>query len=169
MSSPTTPAATTTTPAPVISRTEVTWRGERLFDAGPAGRQHRIDAGAKEAPGPVETLLNAIATCSSVDIIDILAKRKTPVERLSVNVAGTRRPEFPRRVVALDIEYRIDGNGIEREQAERAMQLSFERYCSVAASLAPDIVVHAQLTLNGESFPPVRQKVWTPESTTERR
>src|SRR6185312_8748060 len=148
--------------APVMSRTEVTWRGERLFDAGPAGRQHRIDAGAKDAPGPVETLLSAVATCSCVDIIDILAKRKTPVERLSVSVAGTRRAEFPRRIVAMDIEYRIDGAAIEREHAERALQLSFEKYCSVAASLAPDIVVNARLTLNGEEFPAVRQKVWSP-------
>ncbi len=154
---------------PVISRSEITWRGERLFDAGPSGRQHRIDAGAKEAPGPVETLLNAIATCSSVDVIDIIAKRKTPVERMTVNIVGTRRPEFPRRLIALDIEFRIDGNGIEREHAERAVQLSFERYCSVAASLAPDIAVQATLTLNGETFPPVRQKVWTPEPTTGAR
>lgn len=147
---------------PVISRTEVTWRGEKLFDAGPAGRQHRIDAGAKEAPGPVETLLSAVATCSSVDIIDIIAKRKTPVERMSVSVTAERRPEYPRRVMRMEIEYRIDGAGIEREHAERAMQLSFERYCSVAASLAPDIVVEARLTLNGESFPATRQKVWAP-------
>jgi len=146
---------------PVISKTEVTWRGERLFDAGPAGRQHRIDAGAKEAPGPVETLLSAIATCSSVDIIDIIAKRKTPVERLSVSVVGERRPEFPRRLMKLQIEYRIDGEGIEREQAERALQLSFERYCSVAASLAPDIQVEATLTLNGEKGPSIPQKVWS--------
>ena len=155
MSEPTKPTG------PVISKTEVTWRGERLFDAGPAGRQHRIDAGAKEAPGPVETLLSAIATCSSVDIIDIIAKRKTPVERLSVSVVGERRPEFPRRLMKLQIEYRIDGEGIEREQAERALQLSFERYCSVAASLAPDIQVEATLTLNGEKGPSIPQKVWS--------
>jgi len=155
MSEPTKPTG------PVISKTEVTWRGERLFDAGPAGRQHRIDAGAKEAPGPVETLLSAIATCSSVDIIDIIAKRKTPVERLSVSVVGERRPEFPRRLMKLQIEYRIDGEGIEREQAERAVQLSFERYCSVAASLAPDIQVEATLTLNGEKGASIPQKVWS--------
>lgn len=155
---PTEPARPT---GPVISKTEVTWRGERLFDAGPAGRQHRIDAGAKEAPGPVETLLSAIATCSSVDIIDIIAKRKTPVERLSVSVVGERRPEFPRRLMKLQIDYRIDGAGIEREHAERAMQLSFERYCSVAASLAPDIQVEATLTLNGEKGSSLPQKIWS--------
>jgi putative redox protein len=161
MSAPTQPG--NAAPAgPVISKTEVTWRGERLFDAGPTGRQHRIVAGAKEAPGPVETLLSAVATCSSVDVIDILAKRRTPVERLAVSVTAERRPEFPRRVMKMLIEFRIDGSGIEREHAERAIQLSFERYCSVAASLAPDLHVEASLTLNGEAFPPMRQKVWTP-------
>jgi len=75
-----TPPTPPPAPAPVITRTEVTWRGERLFDAGPAGRTHRIDVAAKEAPGPVETLLNAIATCSGIDVLDIIAKRKTPVD-----------------------------------------------------------------------------------------
>jgi putative redox protein len=160
----TSPTQPTAPAGPVITKTEVTWRGERLFDAGPSGRQHRIDAGAKEAPGPVETLLGSIATCSSVDIIDIIAKRKTPIERLSVTVVGERRPEYPRRLMKLHLEYTIDGAGIEREHAERAMQLSFERYCSVAASLAPDIVVDASLTLNGEKGQSVTQKIWSPEA-----
>jgi putative redox protein len=152
---PTTPAA------PVVSKTEVTWLGGRAFNAGPAGRQHKIEAGGPDAPGPVETLLSAVATCSSIDIIDIIAKRKTPVDKLSVSVTAERRSEHPRRVMKMRIDYRIDGAGIEREHAERAMQLSFERYCSVAASLAPDIAVEASLTLNGETFPAVTQKVWS--------
>ncbi|HEY4218088.1 MAG TPA: OsmC family protein [Gemmatimonadaceae bacterium] len=160
-----TPASDAELPAPtgpVISKTEVAWRGDRLFDAGPTGRTHRIDAAAKVAPGPVETLLSAIASCSGVDVIDIIAKRKTPVERMTVNVTAERRSEFPRRVQKLQIDFHIDGTGIEKEHAERAIQLSFERYCSVAASLAPDIVTDTTLTLNGETFPAVRQKVWRP-------
>ena len=162
--------ATATADAPLISRTSVAWLGERQFDAGPPGRTHRVDAGAgagagaKEAPGPVETLLNAIASCSGVDVIDIIAKRKTPVEHMTVNVTAERRSSFPRRVQRLEIEFRIDGAGIEREHAERAIQLSYERYCSVAASLAPDIVTETTLTLNGDSFPAVRQKVWAPDA-----
>src|SRR3954471_24611265 len=97
---------------PVITRSEVTWRGEKLFDAGPAGRTHRIDAGAKEAPGPVETLLNALMTCASVDIIDIIGKRKTPVERMNVTIEGERRPEFPRRLMHVLMEFAIEGAGI---------------------------------------------------------
>ena len=164
MSSPAEPSTPPVAPAPVITRTQVAWRGDRLFDAGPAGRTHRIDAAAKEAPGPVETLLNAIATCAGVDVVDIIAKRKTPVERMTIHVAAERRPEAPRRVRRLDIEFRIDGAGIEREAAERAIHLSIERYCSVAASLAADIVTEVSLTLNGETFPAVRQHIWTPKS-----
>ena len=59
---------------------------------------------------------------------------------MTVRIAAERRAEVPRRVRHVDIEFHIDGAGIEREHAERAIQLSFERYCSVAASLAPDIV-----------------------------
>jgi putative redox protein len=91
-----------------------------------------------------------------------MAKRKTPIEKLSVNVTAERRPEFPRRIMRLDVEFIMDGTGVERDHAERAIQLSFERYCSVASSLAPDIVMEARLTLNGESGSPMRQKIWRP-------
>jgi putative redox protein len=159
---------TTETPAPVVTRSQVTWVGDRRFDAGPAGRTHRIDGGSKEAPGPVETLLNALCTCSALDVLDIIAKRRTPVERMVINIAADRRPQFPRRVQRLDVEFQIDGAGIEREHAERAIQLSLERYCSVFGSLAPDIVTETRLTLNGESFPGVRQKPWTPAADRDR-
>lgn len=157
---PTRPSAAI--PGPVITRSEAIWRGDRSFDAGPQGRTHRIDVAAKEAPGPVETLLNALATCSAIDVIDILAKRKTPVEKMSIHIAAERRPQAPRRVMYLEIEYRIDGAAIEREHAERAVQLSYERYCSVAASLAPDIIAETRVTLNGEAGAASRREAWTP-------
>jgi uncharacterized OsmC-like protein len=62
----------------------------------------------------------------------------------------------------MELEYRIDGAGIEREHAERAIQLSFERYCSVACSMAPDIVFETRLILNGEAGEAKRQKIWSP-------
>jgi len=148
---------------PVVTTSRAVWRGDRSFEAGPAGRTHIIDAGqGATAPGPVETLLGAIATCSSLDVIDILAKRRTPVQKLTVNVRAERRSEFPRRVQRLELEFAIDGAGIEAEHAERAIQLSYERYCSVAASLGADIVTETTLVLNGARSAPVRQKVWSP-------
>ena len=69
--------------------------------------------------------------------------------------ASNHRPD------RLEIELHVDGIGIEREHAERAVQLSFERYCSVAGSFAPDIVLETRLILNGEQGSVVRQSIWT--------
>ena len=154
---------TSTPTKPVITKTRAVWRGEHRFDAGPEGRTAPVDADSKTAPGPVETLLNALATCSAVDVLDVLTKRRTPAERLMVNVTATRRTEAPRRVKRLDVEFVIDGAGIQAEQAERAIQLSFEKYCTVAASLAPDIVAETTLVLNGERQVAQRRKIWTPD------
>lgn len=157
---------TTGSSTPVITRSEATWRGGRAFDAGPPGRTHVIDGGAKLAPGPVETLLNAIMTCSSLDVIDIIAKRRTPVEKLVSRITAERRPDYPRRLMRFEMEFVIDGAGIDPDHAERAIHLSFERYCSVAGSLGPDIEVETRLTLNGVSRPAVRQRVWSPPAAT---
>lgn len=151
-----------TTTKPVITRSRAVWVGEHRFDVGPAGRTVLLDGDSKAAPGPVETLLNAIAACATVDIIDILAKRRTPVERFVVNVTATRRTEAPRRVMRLELEFQIDGKDIGVEHAERAIELSFEKYCSVAGSLAPDIAAESVLVLNGERQPAQSRKIWTP-------
>lgn len=149
---------------PVITKTRAVWRGEHRFDAGPEGRTAAIDADSKTAPGPVETLLNALATCSAVDVLDVLTKRRTPAEHFAVNVTAHRRTEAPRRVERLELEFVIDGAGITAEHAERAIQLSFEKYCTVAASLAPDILAETMLVLNGVREEPQKRKIWTKPS-----
>ena len=79
-----------------------------IFVAGPEGRSHTIDADSKNAPGPVEVLLEAIMTCSGVDVVDILAKRRTPAEKFRIEITARRRAEHPRRVMALDVDYIVD-------------------------------------------------------------
>jgi putative redox protein len=127
-------------------------REGHIFVAGPEGRSHVIDADSKTAPGPVEILLEAIMTCSGVDVVDILAKRRTPVEKFSIDITAHRRAEHPRRVMALDVDYIVDGAGIDPDQAERAIELAFEKYCTVIGSLGSDIVSHTRLVLNGQAM-----------------
>ena len=150
----------TTKPRTVSTRT--VWKGERRFDAGPEGRTVPMDGDSREAPGPVESLLSALATCSGIDVVDILAKRRTPAEQFEVHATAERRAEHPRRLERVELEFQVKGPGIDPEQAEQAIQLSFEKYCSVAASLASDIQISARLVLNGERLPAKTLKVWTP-------
>jgi putative redox protein len=148
-----------------ITKWSARLREGHVFDAGPEGRTHVIDADSKIAPGPVETLLAAIITCSGVDVVDILAKRRTPVQRFEVKITAHRRADHPRRIMRMELEFHVDGNGIEAEQAERAIELAFERYCTVAASLGADIVTQSTLILNGQAMAPRPLKMFVSAPT----
>jgi putative redox protein len=138
----------TMTPKPP-SRVTVTWAGGERFDAGrPGGPTVRIDAKAETGPGPVDTLISALASCAAIDVVEILAKRRTPVRSLTVDVVGERVNTIPRRLRHITLAFRIGGEGIERVHAERAIELSLDKYCSVRDSLAKDIPVEWTLTLD---------------------
>lgn len=134
------------------ARVQMTWAGERRFDAGrPGGPTLRLDSSGETGQSPVDAVLSALAGCTAVDVLDILEKRRTPAERLVIDVAGTRRDATPRRLVRIELTYHVDGAGVERVHAERAIDLAITKYCSVRDSLAPDIPIEWQLVLNGES------------------
>jgi putative redox protein len=130
------------------SRVRVKWAGEHLFDTGREnGPVARFDGDGKAAQTPPEALLSALASCVSVDVVDILAKRRTPVESLEVNVVGERVDTTPRHFRTITLNFSIRGNGIEREHAERAIDLSITKYCSVRDSLRADMKVDWTLDL----------------------
>jgi putative redox protein len=145
----------TSTAAPAAARKHepnrvvAVWRGDRRFDSGrPGGPAVRIDGDGATGPSPVDTLLSALATCSAVDVVDILKKRRTPVESLEVEVVGTRVETTPRRLEHVLLRFRIAGQGIEHEQALRAIELSVTKYCSVKDSLDPALPVEWELVLS---------------------
>ncbi|MEP7382378.1 MAG: OsmC family protein [Gemmatimonadota bacterium] len=131
-----------------VNRVHVRWDGEHRFDAGrPGGVMHRIDARAVTGPSPVDTLLNALGACTSVDVVDILAKRRTPVRALEVDVEAARADATPARVIGILLKFRIAGDGIDRVHAERAIDLAVNKYCSVRDSLDPMLPVRWTLEL----------------------
>ena len=144
-----------------IARSHAVWKGGLLYEAGVGERTHLIDGNSKQAPSPVETLLSSLGTCAASDVVEILTKQRTPPSSLEVDVMATRRAEFPRRVLTAEVTLTMNGTGISREQAERAMALSVEKYCTVAASLAGDIELSSIIVLNGERGEPVVQPMFS--------
>ena len=128
---------------------EAVWTGGHAFRGGrPNGPQIDIDGDAVKGPGPVDTLLLALASCTSYDIVDILAKRRTPAEALAIEVVGDRSDSTPAALTRIHLTYRMVGPLIEREHAERAIDLAVTKYCSVKESLNPAIVIEWTLELN---------------------
>ena len=117
---------------------EVVWEGGKRYRGGrPGGPTLLVDGDREVAPSPVEAMLVALGSCSAIDVVEILAKRRTPAARLSVRVDFSRAAEPPRRLTEARLVYSVATDS-ERSHVERAVELSFEKYCSVATSLAPD-------------------------------
>ena len=124
---------------PVEYPIEVVWEGERRYRGGPAGGPTLVVDGNREvAPSPVDTLVIAMAGCSAIDVVDYLEKRRTPAASLTVSVRFSRAPSPPRRVTEAHLTFRVASDS-PREHVDRAVQLSFEKYCSVSNSLAEDL------------------------------
>jgi len=120
------------------SPVEVVWEGGKRYRGGRAdGPTHLVDGDRGAGPSPVEGMLVALGACSAIDVVEILEKRRTPAEALSVQLHFARAAIPPRRLTAARLVYRVTSSS-ELHHVERAVKLSLEKYCSVATSLAPD-------------------------------
>ncbi len=85
---------------------------------------------------PKELLLMALAGCTSMDVVPILKKKRSPLAGYECIVKGIEREEHPRIYTEIHIEYIFYGDGIKPEDVERAIELSTTKYCSVSAMLS---------------------------------
>lgn len=132
------------------ARIDAHWVGGTRFDAGRPGRPTiRIDTKGETGPGPVDTLMSALAVCTSEDVLSILEKRRTPAAAMRVEAEGIRADAVPARVISVTLSYHIDGEGIEPEQALRAATLAVEKYCSVRDSLDKAMPIAVNVFVNG--------------------
>ena len=92
-------------------------------------------SGDGSAAGPMQTVLMAIAGCSTIDIVMILKKMRQPITNIEVEVDGTRREEVPKVYTKIHVHYKVYG-AVKEEKVEQAIKLSLEKYCSVSLMLA---------------------------------
>ena len=144
---------TTTMPAvgKPPAKVHLSWLGEHRFDGArtSGGPSVRIDSTGVSGPSPVDLLLCALGGCAGIDVVDILAKRRTPAHALSVDVVGERLAGTPSRVTKIQLDFKLVGANIDRAHAERAIELAVTKYCSVRDSLDPNVPIEWSLELNG--------------------
>jgi putative redox protein len=117
----------------------------------PSGHEINLDAapevgGENTGARPTELLLQAVAGCTGIDIISILHKMRFEPSSFQMDVKGERADEHPKRFTTINIHYALDGD-LPEDKVIRAIQLSKDKYCSVAHSLNADIT--ASYSING--------------------
>jgi putative redox protein len=90
---------------------------------------------------PKELLLMALAGCTSSDVVPILKKRQVPVQGYELYVKAEEREEHPRIFTSIHVEYVFYGEGIEKADVERAIEMSTTKYCSVSAILKSSVPI----------------------------
>jgi len=86
---------------------------------------------------PSELLLVALASCTAVDVVEILAKKRMPINHLEIRAIGEQDQDPPWTFRKIRLHYTIGGTNLTEKAVEQAIQLSEEKYCSVAATLRP--------------------------------
>ena len=112
--------------------------GDDFFvGVSPSGHAQTIetDSHRNAAATPMELVLLALGSCTGVDVISILRKKRQHVTAYRIEVSGERREEFPRAYTRLFVKHVITGRDVSEQAVARAIELSDQKYCSVAATL----------------------------------
>jgi putative redox protein len=84
---------------------------------------------------PMQMLLMGIGGCSAIDIVMILKKQRQEVKDFSISISGDReKGKEPSLWENVKVIFTLTGS-IDKEKAERACELSMNKYCSVAETL----------------------------------
>jgi len=96
-----------------------------------------FDSGdGQTAPGPTEVVLAALAACSAMDVVSILAKKRQVFERYEIHVRGDQRDGYPQVFTRIDVVHELEGPVVEVVALRRCIELSATKYCPVNAMLA---------------------------------
>ena len=116
---------------------EIRWIGKQEFVAkGPSGHALVLDSDrtTNVGCGPMELLLMALGACTATDLVIILEKKREKLEKLEVICSGERATEPPQVWTKMELLFRVGGK-VTDESVKKAIALSEEKYCSVAAML----------------------------------
>jgi putative redox protein len=106
------------------------------------------DAGADRAgPSPTESILAALAACTSMDVGSILRKKRQPPASYRIAVTGEKRDEHPQVYTSIVVEHQVAGE-VEPEALRRAVELSATTYCPVSAMLSRSVRIEHRYRLS---------------------
>lgn len=108
------------------------------------------DAGDLRAgPGPTESILAALAGCTSMDVGSILRKKRQPAAAYRIAVTAEKADEHPQVYTSIVVEHQVSGE-VEPEALRRAIELSATAYCPVSAMLSRSVRIEHRYRLARE-------------------
>jgi putative redox protein len=127
------------------------------FHAEPSsGHPYEFDDRESNTGGsPVETVLAALASCSAMDIVSIVSKKRQELSSYSIEVTGDQRDEYPQVFGEITVVHELEGSNLSEAAIRRAIELSATKYCPVNAmvSAGATVVHHRYRIRSGGTHP----------------
>lgn len=121
---------------------EVSWQGDLAFKSTTeSGQTISLNGDKTQGPTPMEAVLAATASCSSVDVVSILQKARQQVSHVDVKVSAVRADGVPAVFTDIHLHFVVSGDNINPTHVERAVDLSADKYCSVSIMLGKSVNV----------------------------
>lgn len=117
--------------------TTVRWVTAKQF-VGTDANNHSIVLSAGDPTtgvSPSQMLLIGLSACTAYDVLDIMIKKRKPLSLLEVIATGDQDPDPPWAYRHIHLKYRVSGRELTEKAISQAIQLSHEKYCSVAATV----------------------------------
>ena len=128
--------------------TKTTWKKELLFDSSQEGAGSVLMDGNRVAGiGPKALLLSGLSGCSAVDVVEILQKMRVPFSELTITASADQTEEPPKVFTAILLVYSIKTAVENEDKVRKAIELSLEKYCGVAAMLRKNSPIRYELEL----------------------
>lgn len=129
------------------------WAGKMAFETEIGGHKIRVDA-AEESGGensgvrPKPLMLLALAGCTGMDVVSILAKMHVKIDDLNIIVEGDLEEDHPKFYNKMKVIYHFKGTDLPMDKLEKAVSMSEEKYCGVMALYKKAIPVEFEIRVN---------------------
>lgn len=120
-------------------KAKVIWDNDLTFTGTTDSGYKTVMDGNGQAISPMESVLIAAGSCSSIDVVDILKKGRFEIEHCECELNAERAENPPRVFTKIHAHYKVKGTGITDKAVARAVKLSAEKYCSVMLMLAGNV------------------------------
>jgi putative redox protein len=101
-----------------------------MMDGAPEG------GGRNLAPRPMETMLAGAGACTAYDVVLILKRGRHAVQGCQVKMSADRAETEPKVFTRIVMKFVVSGARLPEAAVKRAVQMSYEKYCSATAMLA---------------------------------
>ena len=125
----------------MTNKISCTWTEDMSFAAEVDGHTIVLDAdadsgGRDRGPRPKKLVLAALAGCTGMDTVYMLGKMKIQPAYFNVLVEGDLAEDHPKSYIQVKTRFQFAESDRQYETSiEKAVKLSQEKYCGVAAQL----------------------------------